>query len=332
MWEIREYSEELKNEWDGFVMKSRNSTFLFMRGYMDYHSDRFADHSLMAYRKGQLAAVLPANMAARVLYSHQGLTYGGWILAPDGLDSTEIFQLWRSWIEYCRQQEIEKIVYKPLPYIYSLRPSQEDIYMLFLSRADVIRTDISSAIDLQHNPGFNKLQRRHLKKNVGKFKSKILSAWETEKIQEYHKMLTDCLDARHAATPVHSVEELELLITRFPDNIRLWTIYEKEGSEMQAGVVAFITPVCVHCQYIATTEKGRTHDILASLFEEMVAYYGEKGFRYFDFGISNEDGGRLLNPGLNRQKTSYGGSGVAYTRYEFRVNEALVTFPKSLWK
>ena len=30
---------------------------------------------------GKLKAVLPANEKEGVLYSHQGLTYGGWVLA-----------------------------------------------------------------------------------------------------------------------------------------------------------------------------------------------------------------------------------------------------------
>ena len=42
---------------------SKNGTFLFLRAYMDYHSDRFHDHSLMFHNeKGKLIAVLPANI------------------------------------------------------------------------------------------------------------------------------------------------------------------------------------------------------------------------------------------------------------------------------
>ena len=53
-WEIKRYSDGCKDEWDDFVRDSRNGTFLFMRGYMDYHADRFADFSLMAYRDGYM--------------------------------------------------------------------------------------------------------------------------------------------------------------------------------------------------------------------------------------------------------------------------------------
>ena len=44
---IVRYTAEQKTVWDSFVATSKNGTFLFMRDYMDYHADRFADHSLM---------------------------------------------------------------------------------------------------------------------------------------------------------------------------------------------------------------------------------------------------------------------------------------------
>ena len=40
------YNISMSAEWDAAVAASRNGTFLHMRGYMDYHSDRFTDFSL----------------------------------------------------------------------------------------------------------------------------------------------------------------------------------------------------------------------------------------------------------------------------------------------
>ena len=75
---IERYTAEKAAEWDEFVAKSKNGTFLFDRNYMDYHADRFADFSLMFYNdKHKLCALLPANIDDGTLYSHQGLTYGG---------------------------------------------------------------------------------------------------------------------------------------------------------------------------------------------------------------------------------------------------------------
>ena len=39
-------------------------------------------------------------------------------------------------------------------------------------------------------------------------------------------------------------------------------------------------------------------------------------YRYFDFGISNEDHGRYLNEGLVRQKSRLGGRGIVYNTFE----------------
>ena len=80
MFDIRRYSADRADEWNAFVAVSKNATFLFDRRYMDYHSDRFQDCSLMVYYKSSLYALLPANLKGDTLYSHQGLTYGGLLM------------------------------------------------------------------------------------------------------------------------------------------------------------------------------------------------------------------------------------------------------------
>ena len=76
---IVEYSPNKNNEWNDFVRKSKNGIFMFNRDFMDYHSDRFKDNSLMFMEKGELIAVLPASLHGNELRSHGGLTYGGFI-------------------------------------------------------------------------------------------------------------------------------------------------------------------------------------------------------------------------------------------------------------
>ena len=64
MFDIIRYTPAMADEWNRFVATSKNGTFLFFRDYMDYHADRFRDHSLMFYRDGGLFALLPANEEA----------------------------------------------------------------------------------------------------------------------------------------------------------------------------------------------------------------------------------------------------------------------------
>ena len=39
MMKIKKYEAEDKEIWDNFVMQSKNGLFLFLRDYMEYHSD-----------------------------------------------------------------------------------------------------------------------------------------------------------------------------------------------------------------------------------------------------------------------------------------------------
>ena len=71
------YESMHRSHWDAFVARSKNGVFLFFRDYMDYHSDRFRDHSLLVFEDETLIALLPANAEGDVLVSHGGLTYGG---------------------------------------------------------------------------------------------------------------------------------------------------------------------------------------------------------------------------------------------------------------
>ena len=146
MFEIRRYAATDKAAWNKFLDTAKNPTLLFDRDYMDYHSDRFQDYSLMIYRKGNLYALLPGNVKDSVFYTHQGLTYGGLILSnkASAADVLVIFDLINSFL---REHGINKVLYKPTPYIYHLTPSQEDLYALFrLTDARIVGRQISSTI------------------------------------------------------------------------------------------------------------------------------------------------------------------------------------------
>ena len=54
------------------------------------------------------------------------------------------------------------------------------------------------------------------------------------------------------------------------------------------------------------------------LFHQLIYdRYAQK--RYFDFGISTEHGGQMLNEGLLFQKEGFGGRAVVYDTYEMEV-------------
>jgi hypothetical protein len=120
------------------------------------------------------------------------------------------------------------------------------------------------------------------------------------------------LRLRHHAEPVHSRAEIELLRGRFPAHIRLFIC--RKGPQLLGGVVIYESARVAHVQYIASMEEGRRSGALDLLFDTLLSGpFADKP--YFDFGISNEDGGRVLNRGLIDQKEGFGARAVAHDHY-----------------
>lgn len=314
-WIIKPYRKENKAEWDAFVTTARNSTFLFMRDYVEYHSDRFTDASLMAYSSGRLRALLPANISDGVLYSHQGLTYGGWILADNHSDGDDVLRLFEALIEYCKMNGIHQVVYKPLPWIYARQPAQEDVYALWRLGGVMSACNLASVVELAHPATFDQMRRRHLN-NALKENLCIAEQNDDESLKEYWQLLSLCLATRHEAKPVHTLPEILSLKKRFPKNIRLYTVRADE--RLICGILIYDSPRVARCQYIATNEEGRQKHALPLLAEYLIRTM-QKDRLYFDFGTSNLNGGHILDCGLHNHKFGMGGRGVAYATYQLNI-------------
>ena len=107
------YNQELKNEWDKFVDNSKNGTFMLKRDYMDYHSDRFQDFSLMFYEDNKLIAVMPASVHGDEVRSHGGLTYGG-IISNRKMTSPKMLDVFDALKEFLKENGFKKLLYKML--------------------------------------------------------------------------------------------------------------------------------------------------------------------------------------------------------------------------
>lgn len=310
--EIRRYRREDKELWNSFVSKARNATFLFDRNYMDYHADRFDDNSFMFYHKGKLKAVLPANVAGDTLYSHQGLTYGGLLLDKKATveDVLECFNSLNSWL---RENGISKVVYKALPWIYQQYPSEEDLYALtWKCKAQLISRDISSSIVIDNKLKFAESRKSGIRKAL----SLNIEVGESHDVDGFWHVLEDNLGNRYNAKPVHTASEMKLLMSRFPNNIRLYVA--KMNGEIVGGTLIYVTPQVVHTQYISASVEGKKHGALDLLFDYIInKVYAN--CRYFDFGKSTEQGGAYLNEPLIFQKEGFGGRGVCYDWYQWEL-------------
>lgn len=312
--EIIPYSSERRAEWDAMVARARNGYFLFYRGFMEYHSDRFTDMSLMAYdERGHLVALLPASVASDTVTSHGGLTFGGFII-DERMTTPIMLELFTAVRGYLAARGIKRLVYKCSPSIYHHYPAEEEQYALFVNNAQLIRRDVSTTIDLPNRINYNPDRNRNRNRKKGLKNNFILTTstdWDGAV-----ELIGEVLGKYHDAHPVHTAAELALLAGRFPDNIRLHTA-TKDG-ELYAVVIVFDNGDVVHTQYLANSDRGRKMGALDCLLDHLITQvYADR--KYFDFGISTEDNGRFLNDGLIKQKEGFGGRAVVYDFYELDI-------------
>lgn len=170
----------------------------------------------------------------------------------------------------------------------------------------------SSVTDLASPLPFDNNSRRALKRAADAgIVCRECSDWAT-----FWDILGIVLNERHNTSPVHSLAEICLLHERFPHNIKLFAAYR--GTEMLAGTVLYITDTTAHAQYIASSDAGRECGALACIFDNLYRLMATK-VRWFDFGISNEDGGRVLNHGLTRQKSGFGARCITFNSYRLNL-------------
>jgi RimJ/RimL family protein N-acetyltransferase len=307
---VTRYTPDRQQEWDRFLNAAKNATFLFRRDYMDYHRDRFTDHSLMVYCGGRLAALLPANESAEdTIISHEGLTYGG-LVVPRSATLREVLSDFRECLHYLHERRIATLRYKRIPGFYNTLPDDEVAYALFLLEARLYRRDCTAVVSQADRLPFEARRQRQIKK-AGRTQVRIVQ--ETDYTAFWERVLAPCLAARHGVKPVHTAEEIKLLASRFPESIKQYSIYCEE--EIVAGTTIFETPTVAHAQYIAATDRGQKIGALDYLFGWLLdGLYRDK--RYFDFGICNEQAGRVLNQGLLDWKEGFGGRCYVHDFYE----------------
>ncbi len=214
---IKRYSETDFNEWNTFIECSKNGFFMFHRRYMEYHADRFKDHSLMFYDdENTLLAILPANEKEGTLYSHQGLTFGGFIVNTSTKASTMV-NLFSTLIEYLKNNQLNKLIYKAIPYIYHQSPAQEDLFAITYHKGNLIKATLSSSIDQSSKIPFNKGRRAQVSRAI---RTGIIVN-ESEDLGAFMAILEKRLEEKYESQPTHRLEELQYLKKAFPNNIKL---------------------------------------------------------------------------------------------------------------
>ena len=308
VYSVEIYQPKFKSIWDAFVSRSKNATFLFHRDFMEYHQERFEDFSLMVFINQKLVALLPANRLRKELHTHQGLTYGG-LLLPKEIRFEIVLKSYETLLEFLHKQNITSLYVKEIPSIYHAIPSEEIRYLNFILKADLLRRDTLSVIDNQNTLQFSNSRHEGVKR-ARKHNLRIVNDDDFELF--WNVILTENLKNKHAACPVHSLEEMLRLKQSFPENIKQFNVYH--DGHIVAGATIFETQQVAHCQYISGNANKNILGSLDGLHDYLIhTVYSDK--RYFDFGTSNENNGKNINEGLQFWKEGFGARTITQDFY-----------------
>ncbi len=287
---------------------------MHFRSYLDYHGDRFDDASLLIYRDDKPVGLFPSHRIADEIHSHQGLTYGGFILSQD-LPMTGIIAVIKEVMTHYLENGVKTLVIKDVPSFYGSSSLEWMPYCMFLLGADHFRTDLSFAIPLPISPRAYAKGRRW---RVNKAKRRGLTVRETQDFQPFwEEVLVSNLWERHRVKPVHTLREIKRLAENSKPFIRQFEVLD--AGKLVAGATIYETKIAVHSQYLSSTARGRKLSALDLLIDYLVRErFPHKA--YFNFGIVNEDEGKRINKGLMEWKESFGAKPYVHQFYKVETD------------
>jgi hypothetical protein len=314
---VKNYSVKLYREsdyanWNAFIGQAKNATFLFHRDFMEYHKDRFEDFSLMVFDDQKLIAVLPANRVGDIVYSHQGLTYGGLVYSSK-LNGEKVEEILDSILSFFKENEVQSFFFKSIPLFYTSKGNAEMDFFLFKRGAFLDKKEMNLGINLAMPLTISKSKLKHFRK---------IEELDLEMVEEQHLesfwelVLEPRLLEKYNAKPVHTLQEITLLKEKFPENIKQFSVYFEDV--IIAGITVFETETVVKSQYGATTKKGEELRALDFLFINLIQKYKREGKLFFDMGIVNEDNEKGYHAGLLKQKEELGCS--VYSQDFYKMN------------
>lgn len=277
---------------------------------MEYHKDRFEDHSLILFKKEKPIALFPANLRENVWYSHQGLTFGSFILSKKN-GAHEVNQLLLLVKEYAQTKGFTAIILKMIPVIYHEENAVELNYFA-KKQGNLIDMNLVLAIDYTKPLKIHKTKRKHYEKN----KNIGFEIEETSNFKAFwNEVLQPKLQEKYKATPVHSLAEITKLQAQFPSNIIQYNI--KLDGEILAGISIFKHKKVVKSQYGATTPKGESLRALEYLFMYLIEKFRAEEMHYFSMGTVDAAIEIGYNAGLLKQKEELGC--VCFTQEIYKI-------------
>lgn len=315
---IKTYDDNYSEKWDDFVMNhSVNGTFLQTKNFLDYHGDRFDDASIIIYKGNDTTvAVISActiyEDGKKIFSAHQGSTFGGIVIADNFYNIEHVEAIVTVLEEYLIENEYNEVCLKCTSDIFA-RQNGNLLYYFLFQRGYISYDEISFYVDFgQYNAdiasNFNAGRRRDYKyslKNGLAFR-RIETA---DEIRTFYDILCGNL-LKFDAKPVHSFEEItDFKESRLRDIVEFYGVFY--GEHMIASSMIFVFDnvggnAVFHTQYLAADQSSLKMYPMNFMDYNLIQTARDRGFRYFSFGTSTHEHGKVLNKPLAEFKEGFG--------------------------
>jgi CelD/BcsL family acetyltransferase involved in cellulose biosynthesis len=306
-------------EWDAFVEASNNGTIFHRLAYLAYHENRFDDnaHHLAWRQGGELRAVLPLGIFEEdggiVARSPFGASYGGIVVRSD-LSLVEAERLVASLVEYLGSKGVDRLVVTPTPSINHERPQNYVDFWLLKMGATVPRSELTSYIEVSAEP--LEAFRYAAVKAVRKARANDVAVEQSDWVDEFYEILA-ANRRKFGAEPTHSKEEIEWLLRKLPDHVRLFMAY-LDRKPIAGSLVFRVNRRVLLDFYWAHLDEYQGLRPISLLVHEITRWAHGEGLRYFDFGTQTIE--MVPVEGSTRFKETFGALGVF--RHTYRLDLA----------
>jgi hypothetical protein len=309
------YSKAIKREWDDFVFnKSINSTFIHSRSFFDHNSlNDNDDSSLVFYKDKKIVSIFPAvlysNNGKRILHSHLRATYGGFVVC-EKVGIQESMEIVEQTISFAKEQKVDQIIVRNPYRIFHSKLCDETDYAMWFYGFKLKSRELEIVIPI-HKDYCNNRKRYHYdcQQNIKKA-SKAVQVHISDDFESYWILLEKSLLERHGKRPVHDYMSICNLREKVgSDKVLLFNAFYNE--KLIGGIVVFIFDrMVMQTQYTASDFDYKHLCPVHAIIDYLIVWGGERGFKYLNLGMANEQEGRKINLGLFGFKEGFGGRGM----------------------
>lgn len=319
---IEKFSNVNDEKWDNFIVKdSINGTFLHSRNFLNYHRNKFKDHSLIIKKNTSIVAVIPGcevvKEGKRIFYSHQGSTFGGLVINSAYNNISHVDSAVNILEQYLNEQGFDKAVLKNTSEIFCSDNTNLLEYFYFKYGYKSYH-ELSLYIDFNKydsiiENNFSASKRRDFKYSL-KHNMQFKTLKTDNEINDFYKLLVLSL-INHNSKPVHSLEELlDFKNTSLSDIVKFYGVYYNDNLIAGSMVFNFNNDV-FHTQYLASNSVYSNYYPMNFLNYNLIKEAYLNNFRFFSFGINTENQGNVLNTSLAQFKEGFGTIGSINRTY-----------------